>query len=423
VGLGAFSFDGGTTGAALSDPTSSSSGTAWRLVNGLGTYAATPTKAGARSVKGDGYYLNVANSGGTVLTDYSGTDYWIDGYFRVPTGKVPGSNMLLIGGAFTMSFSGLAITSDRRFALLRASDSTVQAQTATNTVPLDAWFRVAVRYSATAGVQEARIVTSSAGDASSADYVLTYNCDAIGYMAVGLPLDCYVDELTVQDGTSTGIPTVSTTHTATASLTVTAARTATATREAVPTSSATTTATTTASATVERVGAASQTVTATITAGATAVMAVGSASTVTATITASADVVSPSTVTGDVAATTTAAITATATVERMASAALSVAAAITATLINENEVTPGTMRALTIEGATMRPAGSTAATMRVGLLGLNTATMVAVVSDEGTPTTIGVPVFAGPTDPVTAGLITAGTAHVWFHDGTVFVQE
>jgi hypothetical protein len=220
-----------------------------------------------------------------------------------------------------------------------------------------------------------------------------------------------------------GVAAAYTTHEADAALTVTASRTATATVEKFGAAASTVTATVTASGTLTRVGDGTATTTATTTATATVDRVGAAASTVTATITASADVETPGAVSGDVTSTTTAAITAGAVVERMASAALSVTAAITATLINESEVTPGTMRALTIEGATMRPAGSTAATMRVGLLGLNAATMTAVVSDEGRPTTIGVPVFAGPADPVTAGLITAGTAHVWFHDGTVFVQE
>jgi hypothetical protein len=238
----------------------------------------------------------------------------------------------------------------------------------------------------------------------------------------------------------------STSHTASASVSESATITASATKTAVAAAAVSTTATVTASATLTRVGAASVSTTATITAAATVASSItadaavaesatitasatrtavaGASVSTTAAFTASATVSTPGVVTADATASIAAAVTAALAATYSAAASVSTAAAITAaaSVWTPGSSTPGFMAALDVDGPTMTVStGPT--TQRMTLMSFDLATMTAVLSTDVAAPALGVPVFVGADDPVTAGLVASGVAHVWFHGSSVSVRE
>lgn len=213
-------------------------------------------------------------------------------------------------------------------------------------------------------------------------------------------------------------PVGGTTHSASASLTATATLTAAATPTRVASAALSSTATLTAAATVNRAATASLSATATLTAAASVTAAASASLAATATLTAAATVTSSSEANAALSATAT--LAASALVSAAAAAALTATATLTAaaTVTTPGASTPGRMVALDLAVPRMVASDTPpAATMRVALLSYDEATIV--VTTDVPPSPTGAPLFIGPDDPVTLGLVADGVAHLWIEGTTL----
>lgn len=440
-----FKFNG-TNNAALPASVSPDTGSGAVLVGDGSSivYSTTYAYEGTSSVKGTGSQVLIIDDDGSFPYTFSSSDYYVDFFAHITA--APGSDTLLLG--YT---AGAFITTDRRLAF-KDSGGTTRGQSSANLIPTNAWFRVRARIDNVNGLDQVYVWTTSLTDndpvnAGATSILATANVSDYVCLNTTSGSGIYFDDLVVQL-TSEGNPThpTTTTHTAAAAITATATLASTASKSTSGDASRSTTATLTATGTVERFAAAASSTTATLTATATREAPGDAASTVTATLTASADVTpAAGTHYAEAALTATATLAATAAVDRFADAALTVTATQTATGARETfaaasltvtatrtatgssstiQTTPGTMRAVDLATATMRPGTSTQVPRMAAIVGVDAATMTLLISTTTPPAAAGIAVFyGGDESPEDAGLIAAGTPYLWITEGTVYYED
>ena len=170
-----------------------------------------PNAPSAASIANGSAWTAKWASGGAVCYDYE-AEWWVDAFFMLRL--YPSSTSGLIWSTPYYQ-AGLQVTTDGRFALTPADGAAPLVQTAANTVPLNGWFRAAVRWADSGLVKEARICTGANYTGSTADIHLVapgssgYGGGVLSigpqWKTTGSPYN-HVDGITIQSGSADGIP-------------------------------------------------------------------------------------------------------------------------------------------------------------------------------------------------------------------------
>ena len=357
-------------------------GGSYKLLNGTNT-TVSRTTSGPTPYEGAGCYTSpntnsLARFRDSSSVDITGAQYFVDLYFYVDSYPVAGANIFLTIDDPNVQYTAALVNANGSIGISSYDNFNgfvVQASTSASTVPLDAWFRVAIK-SSSKGIQEVKMFKGSNINGTTADYTVSKDFTTYSPFSVNGPWQA-IDLVTNLDNSITWIyadnikfdntayPTRGTAHTASGTSTITATGTAAMSNARVGAGTGTGTATGTGAASRGQSVEGSASVTASGTAAMSSTQVIGASGTGTATGTAAGAVTALVTISG--AGTATASATAGASSTQVFAGS----ATVTATGTADASIRP----IVTVDGVgTITATGATTASKRQTLAATATAT-------------------------------------------------